>query len=162
MKMNVRTTVKRLILALIMAVGFASCSDDSSEQAPVNANTVVKLVFTDSSATGKSAGSKVDLSKVSLVKIEYVVSDANNGINVVNEAKLIMTGDSTKVSTLDRRILNFKAGSKLTIHSASLYDNKENYLGSWSMDEADTFEVTSPQGVAIMERVYGTVGTERK
>ena len=161
--MNFKKTASKLILALSIVTGFASCSkDDSSEQKDsINARTAVQLTFVDSLANNKSAGSKIDLTKVAIVKIQYVVNDGNNGTNVVREAELIMTGDSTKVSSLDRRVLNFTGGSKLSIHSAALYNSNDELLGVASMTEPDVFEVSSPEGVTIMERTYGTIGVKK-
>lgn len=73
----------------------------------------------------------------------------------------MVKGDSLKVSTFDLKTLTFKGGSKLTIYGATLYDNKDKVVGGWSKADNDAFEVTSPEGVVVMERIYGTVGLER-
>lgn len=164
MKMNTRKTLTKIFLALTIAIGFVACSDNDSldqELAPVNTNTTLRLVFKDSLETGKSAGSKVDLTKASFVKIEYAVSEGGNGLNVVKEGTFMLKGDSTKVSTFDQKDLTFKSGSKMEIYSATLYDSKNSLLGTWANNKSDVFEITSSQGVAVMDRIYGTTGVDR-
>jgi hypothetical protein len=166
MKKNTKKMIAILAMA-VLTIGFISCSkdDDSSQPAPTNGITSVRLVFTDSIPVGipkgKSGGDKVDLRKVSMVKIEYVSNDGSNTPQAVNQAELIMAGDSIKVSTLDRRILNFKGGSSVTIHSADLYDSEGGLLGTWTRAEPDTFEIAKSNGLSVMERTYGTAKLER-
>lgn len=163
MNMKTRNVLSQLLLALTIAIGITACSKNDNDELtpPANAITSVKLVFTDSTVNEKSAGSKVDLTKVASVKIKYAFTEGEIGINVVREATLMVKGDSSKVSTFDLKTLTFKGGSKLTIYAATLYDNTDKVLGGWSKEDNDVFEVTSPQGVAVMERTYGTVGLER-
>lgn len=161
--MKTRKMLGQLLLVLTIAIGITACSKNDADELtpPTNAITSVRLVFTDSTVHEKSAGSKVDLTKVASVKIKYAVTEGEIGINVIREATLMVKGDSSKVSTFDLKTLTFKGGSKLTIYGATLYDNKDKVVGGWSKADNDAFQVTSPEGVVVMERIYGTVGLER-
>lgn len=159
--MNTRKTLSTLFFALTIAVGFVACSDNDSFDQEVNpvSSTTLRLVFKDSLDTSRSAGSKVDLTKASFVKIEYAVNEEGNDIE--KEATLMVKGDSTQVTTFDQKDLTFKSGSKLEIYSAALYDSKSDLIGTWAKNESDVFEVTSSEGASVMDRVYGTVGIDR-
>lgn len=158
--MNTNNRLSRLILALSISIGFKTYGKDDSlfiQNEPRYTGTTVRLVFTNNA---KQTRYKVNLEKIALIKIEYVANDGSKTPQIVREAELIMIGNSNRARTLNTRTLNFKRGSKVTIYSADLYDNKGTLLGSSSLTQPDVFVVARSQGKSVMERTYSTVAVE--
>jgi hypothetical protein len=160
MKTNVRKML--VVVALALPVLFTACKKDNDtvpKPETENAITSVKLVF-NSDATGpKSAdGKAVDLSNATTVKIVYGVRDNGITLPVLKEAELNLSSTPAKASTIDQKVLTFKAGTTLSIQSATLLNAEGQAIATAPADE---FKVSSPQGTVIMERNYDVTGLER-
>lgn len=161
-----KTNFKKMlaVVALVLPIAFTACSDKKEVPVPtpqpIDEMSLVKLSFVaDSAAVGTLAADKVDLLKAASVKLAYTVEDGSVQPQAINEAELLVSGDSTKISARDNRTLWFKGGSTLTIHSVTLYNKEGEVMGI--APAPDQFEVSTPKGTKVMERIYPVIRKER-
>lgn len=159
MKMNAKKMLA--IVALALPVLFTACKKDKdATPQPENAITNVKFVYKSDVSSTKSADSNgVDLSKATRLKIVYAVKEGNINLPYYKEAELILSSTTEKATTIDQKIFTFKAGTILTIKSATLIDATGKTI---AIAPADEFKVSSPEGTIVMEREYTVTKLERK
>jgi len=159
MKMNVRKMLS--IVALALPVLFTACKKDKdASPQPENAITNVKLVYKSDAVSAKSADSNgVDLSKATRLKIVYGVKEGTINLPYYKEAELNLSSTPGKAFTIDQKVFTFKAGTTLTIKSATLLDINGKTI---AIAPADEFKVSSPEGTIVMEREYTVTKLERK
>lgn len=157
-----KTNLKKLlvIFALALPVVFAACkknNDDVNPEVPGSKLTSVKFSFSEKGI--KAADGNVNLKDAASVKISYHIADGSIQPQAFNESTLAVTGDASKVSTIDQKIFTVKTGSTINIQSASLLDAKGNIIAT--IAAPDSFKAENPDGTMAMERSYQVSGIER-
>ena len=158
MDFNIRKILA--ILASFLPVLFkARKKNNEIVPEPANAITNVKFTFSNNAVSLKSADSNaVDLSDATILKIVYGVKDNGVTLPIIKKAEFMLLSTAAQATTINQKILTFKAGTTLSIRFMVLINIKGKVIAVASADE---FIVYSPQGTLIMEREYDITGLEK-